>query len=188
MVFLRITGKFCSWIKSLSEYLIRKYKVTLFKSFGNNSYIGHDCIFSYSNISIGHHTYIGSKCVLQSAHGEIVIGNHVMFGAGVHIHGGNHVYDQVGMYMDEVRKEVGQDGLVLIEDDVWVGSNAIILGGSHGIKLGEGCVVGAGSVVTKDVPAYSVVVGSPAKIIKMRFTDEQLQEHKLLLKKKETNK
>lgn len=188
MALLLFIGRVGKKMKSLSEYLIRKYEVTLFKSYGNNSYIGHDCIFSYSNISIGYHTYIGSKCVLQSAHGEIIIGNHVMFGAGVHIHGGNHIYNQVGVYMDEVHKEEGQDGVVLIEDDVWVGSNAIILGGSHGIKLGEGCVVGAGSVVTKDVPAYSVVVGSPAKVIKMRFTDEQILEHKTLLNKKGTSK
>lgn len=103
-----------------------------------------------------------------------------MFGPGVHIHGGNHKTSEIGVYMDEVRKEKGTDGKIVIEDDVWVGSNAIIL---HGVKIGRGAVIGAGSIVTKSVPPYAIAVGNPAKIIKRRFTDEECIEHEKALKK-----
>ena len=77
--------------------------------------------------------------------------------------------------MDTVTKEVGSDGKVVIEDDVWIGSNAIILKGVH---VGFGSVIGAGAIVTKDVPEGSIVAGSPARVIGMRFSGEDLEKHK----------
>lgn len=170
-------------ISILFSYCIREYKKTKFRAIGKNVYFGHSCIFSYNNISIGDDTYIGSKCVIQSAHGLIDIGNHVMFGAGVHIHGGNHIYNVVGQYMKSIGKQPGSDGTISIKDDVWIGSNAIIVGGVR--YIGEGAIVGAGSVVTKNVEPYSIVVGNPARVIKMRFNPEDLEEHKRLIKEKE---
>ena len=60
----------------------------------------------------------------------------------------------------------------IIEDDVWIGCNATIL---QGVKIGTGAIVAAGAVVTKDVPPYAIVGGVPAKIIKYRFTEEQIK-------------
>jgi acetyltransferase-like isoleucine patch superfamily enzyme len=117
---------------------------------------------------------LGGGAVFQSAHGEIHIGNHVMFGPGVHIHGGNHIMNQIGIYMDQVKKDPNSDGVVTIGDDVWVGSNAIIL---HGVTIGQGAVIGAGSVVTKDVEPFSITVGNPARHIKFRFSAEVQKEH-----------
>lgn len=169
-------------LRAIVSFLMRAYEKTLFHYFGKDTYLGHQCIFTHSSIDIGEHTYIGSKCVFRSAHGKILIGNHVMFGPGVHIHGGNHIMDRVGIYMDEARKEPGSDSNVIIEDDVWIGSNAIILGGGkEELKIGKGSVIGAGSIVTKSVPPYSVMVGSPARCIKMRFSEEQVQQHESLL-------
>ena len=67
----------------------------------------------------------------------------------------------------------------MIQDDVWVGANSIIL---RGVTVGEGSVIAAGSIVTKDVMSYSVVGGSPAKFLKMRFTEEEIIRHKTNLK------
>ena len=144
-------------------------------------YIGKNCIFTPESISVGENVYIGANCVFQSAHGEIIIGNHVMFGPGTHIHGGNHKTTEIGVYMDQVQKEKGTDGRVIIEDDVWVGSNAIILCGVH---VHRGAVIGAGTIVTKDVPAYAIVVGNAGKVIKYRFSDEQIIYHESRIGKK----
>ncbi len=171
-------GKVLDRINNHCNRLRRLYYYTKFHSFGRQSYCGADCIFTYEHVDIGNHTFIGPGSVIQSAHGRIKIGNHVMFGPCVHIHGGNHIYDKVGLYMDEVGKEDGDDGLVLVEDDVWIGANAIIISGTNGIRIGEGSIVAAGAVVTKDVAPYSVVAGVPARCIKKRFTEEQLIAHK----------
>lgn len=60
-----------------------------------------------------------------------------------------------------------------IGNDVWIGENAIL---TNGIKIGNGAIIGAGAVVTKDVPDYAVVVGNPAKIIRYRFTEDQIEK------------
>ena len=68
--------------------------------------------------------------------------------------------------------EAWSKGPIIIEDDVWIGMNAIILSGVH---IGQGAVISAGAVVTKDVEPYSIVGGNPAKLIKYRF-DASLRE------------
>ena len=174
----QILGKILCKMSSAKNHLKKEYYKSLLKNCGKDVYLGNDGIATYKNISIGNHVYIGSNYVLQSAHGEIEIGNHVMFGPGVHIHGGNHVFDKIGVYMDTVTKAIESDGKVVIEDDVWVGSNAIIL---KGVRIGFGSVIGAGAIVTKNIPEGSIVAGNPAKVIGMRFNAEELGKHKATL-------
>ncbi len=86
-----------------------------------------------------------------------------MMAPEVLILGGNHRFDRVDipmMFQGNV-----EYGPVEIGNDVWIGSRVIIL---PGLKIGEGSIIGAGSVVTKDVMPYSIVAGNPAKLIKMR--------------------
>jgi len=64
-------------------------------------------------------------------------------------------------------------GDIIIENDVWIGATATIM---SGVKISNGAVVGAGSVVTKDVPPYAIVAGNPAKVVKYRFTEEQIEK------------
>ena len=101
--------------------------------------------------------------------------------SGVNIITGNHRVDIKGRYMMDIkdcekREEDDQD--VVIEDDVWVGTGAIIL---KGVTIGRGSVVAAGSVVTRSIPPYSIVGGVPARVIKKRFTDEEIEEHEKIL-------
>ena len=163
-----LLGKlFYQWDR-LKNKCLMTYTIKQFKKCGGRIYISPRCVFTPSTISLGSNVYFGVGCVIQSAHGNITIGNHVMFGPGVHIHGGNHVTNKAGIYMDEIKKETGSDPEIIIEDDVWIGANAIILSGVH---VGQGAVIGAGSIVTKSVDPYSIVAGNPAKRIKMRFSD-----------------
>jgi serine acetyltransferase len=64
-------------------------------------------------------------------------------------------------------------GDIIIENDVWIGATATIM---SGVKISNGAVIGAGSVVTKDVPPYAIVAGNPAKVVKYRFTEEQIEK------------
>lgn len=85
--------------------------------------------------------------------------------------GGDHKYTSLLLYPIHVKfmkyqYEAKTKGPISVGDDVWIGSHAIIL---SGITIGNGAVVGAGSVVTKDVPPYAIVAGNPARIIKYRF-------------------
>ena len=80
--------------------------------------------------------------------------------------------------VNEKDKNPKDDLGVFIEDDVWVGTRAVIL---HGVTIGRGSIVGAGSVVTKSVPPYAVVAGNPARIIKYRWGVEEVLAHEIKL-------
>lgn len=87
--------------------------------------------------------------------------------------GGDHEINTVGVPMIWAGRGVART--VRIEDDVWIGHRALIM---HGITIGRGAVVAAGALVTKDVPAYAIVGGVPAKVLKMRFSDDPaMREH-----------
>jgi len=109
------------------------------------------------DLFIGNNSRIG---ISNTIIGPVTIGNKVNIGQNVLISGLNHTYE-------DVTKAIADQGVstaaVTIADDVWIGGNVVILAG---ISIGEHAVIGAGSVITKDVPPYSVVVGNPAKIVK----------------------
>jgi len=72
-------------------------------------------------------------------------------------------------------KKPSDDLPVIIEDDVWIGANVTILKSVH---IGEGSVIAAGAVVTKDVPSYTIIAGVPARALRKRWSDEEISEHK----------
>src|SRR5699024_4409224 len=95
--------------------------------------------------------------------GEITIGNGVMIGPYCLIYTCNHNTKDLSVPMFKQGMDVMKP--VVIEDDVWIGGRVIILPGVH---IGTGAIIGAGAVVTKDVPEYAIVAGNPAKIIRYR--------------------
>ena len=131
--------------------------------------------FTYRNITIGNDVYIGPHALFLCTESQIFIGSKVLFGPHVTIIGGDHRITDVGRFIyDVLDKHPEDDQDVHIEDDVWIGTNTTLL---KGVTVGRGAVVAAGALVTKDVPPYAIVGGVPAKVLKYRFTPEQIQEH-----------
>jgi acetyltransferase-like isoleucine patch superfamily enzyme len=112
-------------------------------------------------IKIGKRGYININCFMQGS-GGVEIGDDVIIGPNVSFYSENHNFlDKKKLIKDQgfTRKKI------IVGNDVWLGANVTIL---PGISLGDGCVVGAGAIVTKSFPSYSVIAGVPAKKIKER--------------------
>jgi acetyltransferase-like isoleucine patch superfamily enzyme len=112
-------------------------------------------------LSIGEGTYIGPRCML-GAGGGISIGRNVTLGAVVHVLAENHAFQDPDVPIPE--QGVTRKGIT-IEDGVWIGNAAILL---DGVRVGQGAVIGAGAVVTRDVPPRAIVVGNPARVVATR--------------------
>ena len=110
---------------------------------------------------------------------KVEIGKYTMLANDVKVIGGDHRYDLSGLPIIFS----GRNNLkaTKIGDDVWIGANSIIM---TGVKIGDGAIIAAGSVVTKDIEPYIVVGGIPARFIKKRFkTDVEVSAHKAMLSK-----
>ena len=137
------------------------------------------------NLSVGDGTSIPKGSTIYCTDAACTIGKKVLFGPKPTIISGDHRIDLLGKYIADVTvEEKFVDGVnvydqpVVIEDDVWCGANVTIL---KGVTIGHGSVVAAGAVVTKSFPPYSIIGGIPAKLIKMRFTEEEIMEHERML-------
>ena len=154
--------------KKIGENVIFESGVLVFHpeniSIGSNVYIGHNTILKgyYKNeMIIGAHTWIGQACFLHSG-GGIEIGRAVGIGPGVTIISSMHIPEMASkpvMHSDLDYKKV------VLEDGCDIGVGSIIL---PGVRIGEGSIVGAGSVVTKNVEPFMVVAGTPAKFFRTR--------------------
>lgn len=137
--------------------------------------------FLYKTIELGNHIYIGPGAKFLASDSSIKIGDKVSFGPNVSIIGGNHSSHIVGKFMADYEisdKLLSDDQPVIIENDVWVGAGAIIL---KGVTIGRGAIIAAGAIVTKDIPPYAVAVGIPAKVLKYRWSAEDILKHEEIL-------
>ncbi|MBS7196984.1 MAG: acyltransferase [Bacteroidales bacterium] len=142
-------------------------------------------IFPWHKFSLGNHATIEDFVTVANGAGDLIIGNLVRIGIGsvvlgpvtiksgcglgqhVFIAGFNHGYEDAtsnSKFQELIRKPV------IIEEDTHIGSNSVVIAGVH---IGKRCQIGAGSVVTKDIPDYCIAAGNPAKIIKRYDTEKQ---------------
>jgi acetyltransferase-like isoleucine patch superfamily enzyme len=136
----------------------------------------------YSNYNIGRFTY-GDPLVLEWGEGTtLTVGSFCSISANVTILlGGNHRSDWITTFpfnvifeeFKQIEGHPSSNGDVIIGNDVWIALNTLIL---SGITIGDGAIIAANSVVTKDVEAYAIVGGNPAKKIKNRFDDKTIED------------
>lgn len=171
---------FCG--KLLNKAVVQPVRKSALHSHGKNVSIGAGFkAYGIENITLGNDVSIGERAMFMCTRAKIKIGDHTMLGPGVTMITGGHRMDIVGRYMKSIRNEKKRpedDRDIVLQGDNWIGANATIL---RGVTIGEGAVVAAGAVVTGDVPQYAVVGGVPARLIKMRFSEEDIRKHRELL-------
>ena len=177
--------KFLDWVimnqvETRPRWFIRLL-APLYQHRGRHSVIHHSARMDtppYRKFSLGDYSVIESFACINNAVGDVMIGDHTRIGLHNTIIGpviiGSHVNLAQGITItalnhnfEDSEKRIDEQGVstsaVVIEDDIWIGANAVIL---PGVTIGHHSVVAAGAVVTKDVPPHSLVAGVPAKVIK----------------------
>ncbi len=145
----------CGFAKKIRAFFARKIMDTT----GTDINIERGAEFN-SQVSIGDYSGIGVNCEMN---GPVDIGKRVMMGPEVVVYTRNHAFNRVDIPMQ--KQGYGEYQKVTIGDDVWIGRRVIIL---PGVTIGSSSIIGAGAVVAKDIPPYSVAVGNPARVIKNR--------------------
>lgn len=171
-------------VKFYLSQLLQIYRLAKFrynwKRINNHNYTIPVNCFDLTNIKIGLNTYgpihvlrwnmkneglnIGSFCSIASNVKFILGGNHNLYGLTTY---------PVSFKLLGGEKDTLSNGPIVIKDDVWIGTDVIIL---SGLTIGQGAVIAAGSIVTKDVEPYSIVGGNPAMLIKKRFDNDVIDK------------
>lgn len=177
--------KFLDWVimnqvETRPRWFIRLL-APLYQHRGRHSVIHHSARMDtppYRKFSLGDYSVIESFACINNAVGDVMIGDHTRIGLHNTIIGpviiGSHVNLAQGITVtalnhnfEDSEKRIDEQGVstsaVVIEDDIWIGANAVVL---PGVTIGHHSVVAAGAIVTKDVPPHSLVAGVPAKVIK----------------------
>ena len=148
-----------NWAKVVRRFLCKR----IFKNAGYKLNVEHGAYFgSGKNIDVGYEVGFGKN--FQCRNVNLDVGDFLMMGEDVLIQGGGHNFKRTDIPMGH-QGSSGKSNLK-IDDDVWIGARVIILPGCK--HIGKGVIIGAGSVVTKDLPDYAIVGGNPARIIKFR--------------------
>ena len=128
--------------------------------------IGFATLFSQIDTEIHQGVYIGPQCNI----GSCVIEKNTLIASGVHIMSGSgqHNFDDLDT---PIQQQGGKYEKIKIGEDSWVGNGCLIMA-----NIGKKCIIGAGSVVTKDIPDYSIAVGNPAKVVRNRLDNPVVDE------------
>jgi len=169
-------------LKKIFKKIYNLYLRNKLGRFGSNSWLSpFGTYLCKRKILIGNNVYVGKGAYL-SANAGLHIGNGVTVGPELMVMGGDHKFDEVGMLIHQMTTG-GANQPVIIEDDVWIGARVTLL---KGVTIGEGAILGAGAIVTKDVPPYTIYAGNPARRIGFRYPKEKLETHLIAVESKYT--
>jgi acetyltransferase-like isoleucine patch superfamily enzyme len=133
-------------------------------------------ISGHENFHIGDDVFIGPYAVMSANGVRVSIGDDTVIGPQFCLMAGDHNFDLPGVpYRDA---PLGRNEPIQIGRNVWIGARVTVL---KGISIGDASVIGAGAVVTKDVPAFAVMTGTPARFLRWRFEGERRAEHERFL-------
>ncbi len=165
---------------SIKKCRIKSLNVSKDILLGENVRIGKKAIVM-SGVKIGNYSYLNTQFGNTFIDSNVVIGNYTSIGPNVCIALGNHNYSFISTHPFLYDKKYGytkknlhkkdDSSMTHIGNDVWIGANSNI---KRGVTIGNGAVIGMNTVVTKNIPEYAIVVGNPAKIIKYRFNEKQI--------------
>lgn len=156
-----IKALFSSFLYYLHEHVIWRRKIH--SSSGNYRIHSRASIRNAQNIFLGDNVRITMDCCIWAEkNSKIVFGDNVLVGPGVKMFCGNHGTALNGI---PITFQARNESDIIVGNDVWIGANSILV---SGVKINDGAIVAAGSVVTKDVPKNTIVGGIPARIIKVR--------------------
>lgn len=166
-------------VDSVLGYTFRKkYWSKRLKNVGKNPvFYRMSSIINPSVVRVGDNFALGEYSVVDAnnSHG-VYFGDNILIANRVYFRAANHKYELLHVPINQQGHESPQfpykEGFysIVVEDNVWIGTNVTIL---PGVKIGEGSIVAAGAVVTKDIPAYAICGGVPAKILRYRNDDDQ---------------
>lgn len=161
----------------LLKYTMTKLKLLrIRKNIGKYFMVGKFTIIQKQGFEVGDCSYVGPHCYIGPS---VHLGHFCMISDHVHFIGCDHVYDIPAVPAILSGRPIIQPS-TFVGDDVWIGHNVSIM---RGVKIGEGSIIAAHSVVTKDVAPYMIVGGVPAKEIRPRFNDDGREKHVAFLKK-----
>lgn len=160
----------------ISKYIKLYFFKRKWRKMNKHNFVCAKNVFNMNLVEVGNYSY-GNLFVRPFGNNneKLIIGCFVSIAEDVtFLLGGEHKYDCATTY--PINAMILKNGInaltkgkIIVEDDVWIGYGALIM---SGVTIGKGAIVGAKSIVTKDVPPYSIVVGAPAKVIKYRFSSK----------------
>lgn len=163
----------------IRQYIYEKNRLNKWRKLNTHNYTIPVNDFDMKRVKVGKGTYGDLMVLMHDKETTLTIGNYCSIAPNVtFVVSSDHDLHHFSTYPFKVKLmgeafEAISKGNIVVDDDVWIGCNTTILSGVH---IGQGAVIGAGAVVTKDVPPYAIVGGVPSKIMKFRFSNEIIEE------------
>ncbi len=179
LVFFKYLLHIRSGLKKIYAKYIGIYNEKSYGKIGYKSIIANDSSLVSQNVFIDDYCVIQSQTNFISKEGKLIVKKFSVISSGCIIVPGSHKLTVgVPFYMATTNHINDDDGDIIIDEDCWIGAGCILLPKCH---IGRGSVVGAGSVVKKEIPPYAIVAGVPAKIIATKFTLDEIIKHESIL-------